>query len=256
LVNDNGADASTGAVVLCLPRSHTDLRYGRATARRCNPAPCAPPSLPDDGRRSLPPESHSCSATPNRISRWKARRGLGRHAMSAQPRSCSATPNNCSPLGPSRGIAGSLGGDPFGHTEHSRGSPPSSSRIGPVELRDGPPSSCLSARRHPIYVIRRSGLPALVGGEGPSRGTSVSSPGSGTRTAGEGAISMDQSSKARTAERPIHRACLVAGCPCKADSTVPARHTSLVAAVARTGETVGRHRSPDPTWRFVGLPIA
>jgi hypothetical protein len=67
---------------------------------------------------------------------------------------------------------------------------------------------------------------------------------------------MDQSSKARTAERPIHRACLVAGCPCKADSTVPARHTSLVAAVARTGETVGRHRSPDPTWRFVGLPIA
>jgi hypothetical protein len=67
---------------------------------------------------------------------------------------------------------------------------------------------------------------------------------------------MDQSSKARTNERPIHRACLVVGCPCKADSTVPARHTSLIAAVARTGMAVGRHRSPDPTWRFVGLPIA
>ena len=68
---------------------------------------------------------------------------------------------------------------------------------------------------------------------------------------------MDQSSKARTTERPIHRACLVVGCPCKADTTVPARHTSLIAAVARKGESVGRrHRSPDPTWRFVGLPIA
>ena len=67
---------------------------------------------------------------------------------------------------------------------------------------------------------------------------------------------MDQTSTARTNERPIHRACLVAGCPCKADGIVSARHTSLIAVVARTAETTGRHRSPDPTWRFVGLPIA
>jgi hypothetical protein len=68
---------------------------------------------------------------------------------------------------------------------------------------------------------------------------------------------MDQSSQARTNERPIHRACLVAGCPCKADGSVAARHTSLVAVVARsTGGTAGRYRSPDPAWRFVGLPIA
>jgi len=67
---------------------------------------------------------------------------------------------------------------------------------------------------------------------------------------------MDQSSKAATNERPIHRACLVAGCPCKADGIVSARQTPLIAAVARTGETTSRHRSPDLTWRFVGLPIA
>jgi hypothetical protein len=67
---------------------------------------------------------------------------------------------------------------------------------------------------------------------------------------------MDQTSPARTNERPIHRACLVAGCPCKADGTVSARQTALAAIVARKGETAGRHRSPDPAWRFVGLPIA
>ena len=68
---------------------------------------------------------------------------------------------------------------------------------------------------------------------------------------------MDQSSKVRTNERPIHRACLVAGCPCKADGIVSARHGALAALAARsTGETAGRHRSPDPAWRFVGLPIA
>jgi hypothetical protein len=67
---------------------------------------------------------------------------------------------------------------------------------------------------------------------------------------------MDQTSQARTNERPIHRACLVAGCPCKADGIVTARQTALSAIVARSGETAGRYRSPDPAWRFVGLPIA
>jgi hypothetical protein len=68
---------------------------------------------------------------------------------------------------------------------------------------------------------------------------------------------MDQSSPARTNERPIHRACLVAGCPCKADQVASIRQAGILPAVARgIGETVGRHRSPDPAWRFVGLPIA
>jgi hypothetical protein len=68
---------------------------------------------------------------------------------------------------------------------------------------------------------------------------------------------MDQSSQARTNERPIHRACLVAGCPCKAERTVSARPIALAAVVAASnGETAGRHRSPDLAWRFVGLPIA
>ena len=74
---------------------------------------------------------------------------------------------------------------------------------------------------------------------------------------GEGAASMDQSSKANTNERPIHRACLVAGCPCKAEGSLSARPVALVATTAASnGEIVGRHRSPDLAWRFVGLPIA
>jgi len=68
---------------------------------------------------------------------------------------------------------------------------------------------------------------------------------------------MDQTAKAQANVRPIHRACLVPGCPCKAERTVSARQVALVAAVAASnGETAGRHRSPDPAWRFVGLPIA
>ena len=68
---------------------------------------------------------------------------------------------------------------------------------------------------------------------------------------------MDQSSKVTANERPIHRACLVAGCPCKAERIVSARHDALAVAVAASnGEALGRHRSPDLAWRFVGLPIA
>ena len=62
---------------------------------------------------------------------------------------------------------------------------------------------------------------------------------------------MDQTSTARTNERPIHRACVVAGCPCKADGIVLARQTALAAIVARSnGGTAGRHRLPDPAWRL------
>ena len=64
---------------------------------------------------------------------------------------------------------------------------------------------------------------------------------------------MDQTSTARTSERPIHRACVVAGCPCKGRtaSSLPAQ-TALAAIVAQKQRgTAGRHRSPDPAWRFV-----
>jgi hypothetical protein len=68
---------------------------------------------------------------------------------------------------------------------------------------------------------------------------------------------MDQTSKAQPNERPIHRACLVVGCPCKAEGIVSTRPAAPGATAARSnGETRGRHRSPVPTWRFVGLPIA
>jgi hypothetical protein len=69
---------------------------------------------------------------------------------------------------------------------------------------------------------------------------------------------MDQNALAGTdAERPIHRACLVPGCPCKAERIVSTRRSAFLAAVARTsGEAAGSHRSPEPAWRFVGLPIA
>jgi hypothetical protein len=71
---------------------------------------------------------------------------------------------------------------------------------------------------------------------------------------------MDQITQARSeaaGERPTHRACLVAGCPCKTDRLVPTNRTAFVAAVAhKLGEAAGRRRSPDPAWRFVGLPIA
>ena len=69
---------------------------------------------------------------------------------------------------------------------------------------------------------------------------------------------MDQRTQARTdaAGRPIHRACLVAGCPCKADGIVSTARTAPSAVVAVIGESAGRDRSPEPAWRFVGLPIA
>ena len=66
----------------------------------------------------------------------------------------------------------------------------------------------------------------------------------------KGMVAVDAS------QRPTHHACLVVGCPCKADQVVSTRRFASVANAARTnGEPVGRHRSPEPAWRFVGLPI-
>jgi len=114
----------------------------------------------------------------------------------------------------------------------------------------------VSGGRQAVYVIRRSPLVALVRVAGRAARLPCCHRVLEHGTAGEGAASMDQSSKVIANERPIHRACLVAGCPCRADAAVSRRHSSLIAVVAPIGEAAGRHRSPDPTWRFVGLPIA
>jgi hypothetical protein len=66
----------------------------------------------------------------------------------------------------------------------------------------------------------------------------------------KGRVAVDAS------QRPTHHACLVIGCPCKADQVVPTRRIASVANAVRTnGEPGGRYRSPEPAWRFVGLPI-
>lgn len=46
-----------------------------------------------------------------------------------------------------------------------------------------------------------------------------------------------------------HRACLVAGCPCKDARIVSHRRASFFAAIARrTGETANRVIAPEPGW--------
>jgi hypothetical protein len=68
---------------------------------------------------------------------------------------------------------------------------------------------------------------------------------------------MTQQAKIRTSlddARPIHHACLVAGCLCRADANGPARIGAIVPAVARAAET--SRAALDRTWRFVGLPVA
>ncbi|HSL33605.1 MAG TPA: hypothetical protein VK871_08145 [Candidatus Limnocylindrales bacterium] len=74
---------------------------------------------------------------------------------------------------------------------------------------------------------------------------------------------MDQLARARTAsdaavpERPIHLACLVAGCPCRAERIVPTRSVAVIGvAASANGKSAGQDRSPEPAWRFVGLPVA
>ena len=54
---------------------------------------------------------------------------------------------------------------------------------------------------------------------------------------------MDQRTQARTdaAGRPIHRACLVAGCPCKADGIVS---TARTARLCGRGSSHRRDRRP------------
>jgi hypothetical protein len=66
--------------------------------------------------------------------------------------------------------------------------------------------------------------------------------------------SLTRGDIAVAAEAPTHRACLVAGCPCKDARIVSQRRARFFAARARsTGETADRHIAPEPGWR---LPFA
>lgn len=69
---------------------------------------------------------------------------------------------------------------------------------------------------------------------------------------------MDLDTQGRDATgRPIHRACLVAGCPCRTDGSVSDRRPAHVAAAAAPrGESAGPSRLPELAWRFAGLPVA
>jgi len=67
---------------------------------------------------------------------------------------------------------------------------------------------------------------------------------------------MNQAAIRRSLEdpRPIHHACLVVGCLCRAAVDGRARMGTIVPAMARTAET--SRATLDRTWRFVGLPVA
>jgi hypothetical protein len=55
----------------------------------------------------------------------------------------------------------------------------------------------------------------------------------------------------RATDGGAHRACLVAGCPCKDPRIVSHRRAAFFAAWAKEhGETANRIIDPDPTWRF------
>lgn len=69
---------------------------------------------------------------------------------------------------------------------------------------------------------------------------------------------MDKITKDRDdLARPVHRSCLVAGCPCKDARIVSNRRAAFFAARARlAGETADRVIAADPAWRFVGIAVA
>jgi hypothetical protein len=61
--------------------------------------------------------------------------------------------------------------------------------------------------------------------------------------------------RTETAGRPIHRACVVAGCPCQPGDAIAGR--AVASAPRRSGSTarVTGSTSVDVAWRTVGLPI-
>jgi hypothetical protein len=68
-------------------------------------------------------------------------------------------------------------------------------------------------------------------------------------------MSRISTGRTETAGRPIHRACVVAGCPCQPGDANAAR-AARVGAVPKRSMTRGTgSTSVDVAWRTVGLPI-
>ena len=55
--------------------------------------------------------------------------------------------------------------------------------------------------------------------------------------------------------RPIHRACVVAGCPCQPDDAMTGRGARSGAATKRPATRASGSTTVDVAWRTVGLPI-
>jgi len=55
--------------------------------------------------------------------------------------------------------------------------------------------------------------------------------------------------------RPIHRACVVAACPCQPGDAIATRDARLGAAQKRSAARTASPTSVDVAWRTVGLPI-
>jgi hypothetical protein len=61
--------------------------------------------------------------------------------------------------------------------------------------------------------------------------------------------------RTETAGRPIHRACVVTGCPCQPGDAIAGRAARGGAASKRSTNRVTGSTSVDVAWRTVGLPI-
>lgn len=62
-------------------------------------------------------------------------------------------------------------------------------------------------------------------------------------------VRLDLTDEAASGELRGHRACLVAGCPCKDARIVSHRRAAFFAAIARrAGQTANRIVAPDPGW--------
>ena len=67
-------------------------------------------------------------------------------------------------------------------------------------------------------------------------------------------MSRISTGRSETMGRPIHRACVVAGCPCRPGDTIAGRG-ARVGAANRSAARMTGSTSVDVAWRTVGLPI-
>jgi hypothetical protein len=68
-------------------------------------------------------------------------------------------------------------------------------------------------------------------------------------------MSRISTGRSETMGRPIHRACVVAGCPCQPGDAIAGRAARFGAATKRSTARVTGSTSVDVAWRTVGLPI-